>query len=66
MVENTVFKITTAEGYALPGVQALLELVKQLRQLVLDVFDIKIIRSRTQIPALIIVNKQDPLNNTAD
>ncbi|KAK6075575.1 2-methylcitrate dehydratase [Seiridium cupressi] len=66
VMENVLFKVTTAEGHGLTAVEAALDLVKQLQERNLDVKDIKSIRSRTQKPAMIIINKEGPLHNPAD
>ncbi|KAK7743295.1 hypothetical protein SLS53_004380 [Cytospora paraplurivora] len=66
VMENIVFKITTAEGHALTAVEASLDLAKQLQQRRLDATNIESIRVRTQKPAMIIINKQGPLHNPAD
>jgi 2-methylcitrate dehydratase len=66
VMENIVFKISTAEGHGLTAVEAALDLAQQLQRQNLDVTDIKHIHVRTQKPAMIIINKQGPLHNAAD
>ncbi|KAK3332928.1 hypothetical protein B0T19DRAFT_457962 [Cercophora scortea] len=66
VMENIVFKVTTAEGHALTAVEAALSLTQQLKARNLAATDITAIRCRTQKPAMVIINKRGPLHNPAD
>ncbi|ETS77642.1 hypothetical protein PFICI_09704 [Pestalotiopsis fici W106-1] len=67
VIENSVFKVLTAEGHGLTAVEATMAASKELQARGLDpIQDIKSIRVRTQEPAMIIINKKGPLNNPAD
>lgn len=71
VVESAFFKIHAAEGHAASAVEAALTLAHRIRSrgptLNMSIADaINHIRVRTQRPAMIIINKQGPLQNAAD
>ena len=67
VIESVFFKINTVEGHGASGVEAATEIGNQLRARNLSADrDVAHIRVRTQQAAMIIINKQGPLYNSAD
>ena len=67
VVENVFFKIHAVEGHGASGVEAAAQIGQTMRARNLDPDkDIAHIRVRTQQAAMIIINKQGPLHNSAD
>ncbi|KAI1329107.1 hypothetical protein F5Y16DRAFT_134116 [Xylariaceae sp. FL0255] len=67
VVENSVFKVLTAEGHGLTAVEAAMQASKELQQRGLDpIKDVESIQVKTQQAAMIIINKAGPLHNAAD
>ena len=67
VVENVLFKVNTAEGHGMTAVEAALEIANVMRRRnLMPEQDISSIRVRTQKAAMIIINKQGPLHNSAD
>jgi len=66
VIENVLFKINTAEGHGMTGVEAALTTASELKARGLNHEDIASIRIRTQEAAMIIINKQGALHNAAD
>ena len=67
VIESVFFKIHTVEGHGASAIEAAETLGQQLRARGLSAErDIAHIRVRTQQAAMIIINKQGPLHNSAD
>ena len=67
VVENVFFKIHAVEGHGASGIEAAEQIGKNMRARNLDPDkDIAHIQVRTQQAAMIIINKQGPLYNSAD
>lgn len=67
VIENVFFKIHAVEGHGASGIEAAEQIGRVLRARNLDPDkDIARIRVRTQQAAMIIINKQGPLHNSAD
>lgn len=67
VVENVLYKVNTAEGHGMTGVEAALTIANELKTQGLDPSkDIQSISIRTQKPAMIIIDKLRPLTNPAD
>ncbi|THC93908.1 hypothetical protein EYZ11_006626 [Aspergillus tanneri] len=66
VVENVLFKVSTAEGHGLTAVEAALIVAGDLKRRGRSPEEIAGIRVRTQEAAMIIINKQGPLHNAAD
>jgi len=67
VIESIFFKIHAVEGHGASAIEAAAEIGQQLRARNLSPeLDITHIRVRTQQAAMIIINKQGPLHNSAD
>ncbi len=67
VMENIIFKVNTAEGHGMTGVEvALLISQEMLRRNLSPEQDIAHIQVRTQAAGMTIINKQGPLHNAAD
>ena len=67
VIENVFFKIHAVEGHGASGIEAAEQIGQTMRARNLDPEkDIAHIRVRTQQAAMIIINKQGPLHNSAD
>lgn len=67
VMENIIFKVNTAEGHGMTGVEAALLISQEmLRRNLSPERDIAQIRVRTQAAGMTIINKQGPLHNAAD
>lgn len=66
VMENVVFKVTTAEGHGLTAAEAALDIAHEMRKRHLNATAIAKIRVTTQRAAMIIIDKKGPLLNAAD
>ncbi|PYH93830.1 putative 2-methylcitrate dehydratase [Aspergillus ellipticus CBS 707.79] len=66
VVENVLFKVSTAEGHGLTAVEAALTVAQDLQRRGRTPEEIDRVRVRTQEAAMIIINKNGPLHNAAD
>lgn len=67
VVENILYKVNTAEGHGMTGVEAALMIADKLKAKGLKPEEaIESISIRTQLPAMIIIDKTGALNNPAD
>lgn len=67
VMENIIFKVNTAEGHGMTGVEAALLISQVIFERNLSPErDIAHIRVRTQAAGMTIINKQGPLHNPAD
>ncbi|PYI00541.1 putative 2-methylcitrate dehydratase [Aspergillus sclerotiicarbonarius CBS 121057] len=66
VVENVLFKVSTAEGHGLTAVEAALTVSQDLQRRGRTPDEIARVRVRTQEAAMIIINKVGPLHNAAD
>jgi 2-methylcitrate dehydratase len=67
VMENVLFKVNTAEGHGLTGIEAALIIAQRFKDFGLAPDkDIASIRVRTQESAMKIINKNGPLHNPAD
>ena len=67
VMENIIFKVNTAEGHGMTGVEAALLISQELHKRNLSAEqDIAHIQVRTQAAGMTIINKQGPLHNAAD
>ena len=66
VVENVLFKVTTAEGHGLTAIEAALKVSDILREHGRSPDEISSVRIRTQRAAMTIINKRGRLYNAAD